>query len=276
MERDMASHSHRRLLIAYLVMLLGAGGLTFFGIGYMEQAREVARQERAQSEEASRPWSAWAPKSTDPLESAEEIAAYVSERYLDPAGKTLVSRVDYSRPVAPDGELLNGIAILKEPQSDAPAVMDRLVVIPQQISAMSFILNGNKERGSRLDTAIALGERGREVRMEALELALRTFRARPEIIYILVYLPALRDLDQPSVLFFQRHEVAQHLTRPLSSTLVGERSLRGRIRDDKIAAIVDDATLAHHFTFDFTSLEDGRRIIVLTPIPSPKEDLLRG
>jgi hypothetical protein len=130
------------------------------------------------SVDAGPQWSSWKPGSTDTFGAAAEIAAHVGSRYRLDDGSQMVSIE--SGPIAFRNEVLAQVRV-----RTAPVGGD---IVPINGNGILYTLNGlgvdgSIQRGEPSTARLAL------LKLEALELALHTFRYISAVDHIVIVLP---------------------------------------------------------------------------------------
>jgi hypothetical protein len=260
---------HRlRFSLAYALLAVGGCAFFLFGVRSLDSARETMRAEAAEARYAGQRLDAWQPKAASALKAAAEIARHVRARYRAADGKPLLPAPSIGRPTDAHMRPLTHVVFLGE--SGSPV---RMQPLSQPLAALEYALPGTSERGL---LGSPLGLRSRLLRMQALELALRSLHARSELETVLVYLPPTEELDQPTLLYFRRSELEQALERPLSATVGRSQDVRARRPlSERQRVLVDELTLGRHYTYQFVAGQDGSNAVLLSPLPPLEQDALR-
>jgi hypothetical protein len=213
---------------------------------------------------ATGPWTTWHPSQVGTF-AYQQIAEKVGSQYKLANGQPLLA-VDAKLP-----ELqripISGVAIRSGPPGELPK---DLKIYPIVNGAM-FQLCGTGGKGSCTLPGTPTVARGFLVRREALELALYTFKFLPGVDSVLIWIPPSSNCSaSPScrAVFFQRVDLQQQLSQPLTRTLLPEKKLvAGQLSADDEAA-VERLTRFHMFDLDrIQQLPDSTLLTVLTPPP---------
>jgi hypothetical protein len=152
----------------------------------------------------------WSPNATNADGKLEQIASFVQRRYLRPGGSgTRLTDVSLRQPHLGDGPVKSFVIVhLSGGQQQHEQV--------GAANAVVFSACGPSPDCSVPGDDTVLGELAQR---QALELALRAFRADTSLELIVVQMPAaVPQLGRVSV-FFRRSDLARALERPLRSTL---------------------------------------------------------
>jgi hypothetical protein len=239
-----------RFAIAYVCLGLAlAGAITGFVVLIVRPGHK-----------ASPPWSTWKPSSGSSQAMAKQISDHVAHEYrLNATGGELVAVVPTNATVTSGTATIavKAVAVRKAPQSNTG------IAIYQDPPEMYQLC------GLGTDCAISTGQatstRGRLVRREALELALYTFKFVPQIKAIAAFMPPPPGTTQHEMLYFQKDDVKDQLSRPLSETLSSSPAPLPSDPDTSEAGTIDKLTLPHLFTYSLTALQGGGAALILDP-----------
>jgi hypothetical protein len=197
------------------------------------------------------PWSAWKPTTSNPVEAQKQIAEHVAARYHLPSGKKLVD-VLAGQP-GPASDPIRSVAVART--LDPKAKSDLRTVVDSRQTAM-YILCGNTKTCAIEPTP----ERAADLRHEALELALYTFRYIDEASSVATFIGLSR------VLFVTKSEFSRQLQAPLHATLPQANApTPGRV--SPIETKTADALTAERL-FDYRvehEATSGARVLLLAP-----------
>jgi hypothetical protein len=196
------SRSHRIRIGAFTCVLLviAAAG----GVGLMFALRAPVATAHVDRSEFAGEWAPAAPSSSAKM---RQIAGFVQARYLTPGSKKQLSDVMF-RELRVDGKPVKTFAIVHV----ASGQQERFD--PHQTAVFSVC-------GSAADCSIpgkdtllgALAER------QALETALRSFRADDSLQLVLVQMPVSMAQVGRMAVYFRRADLSRALERPLRATL---------------------------------------------------------
>jgi hypothetical protein len=204
-------------------------------------------------------WSQWTPTTGDMLVGAEDIAAYVGDRYKLDDGEELVR-------VKSSGMELQDLSVAVRPSGGTIEFLDGDGVI--------YVLDGLGPQGM-LARGKRSEERGRLLRREALELALYSFRYLDDATMVAVLMPptledgesAAGSTGQPALrqqaVFFRPGDLLPLLQVPLGQTLV-PTTPRPKTVTAQEAARIDALTLGNLFIASFEQAQDGGAYLLLS------------
>ena len=208
-------------------------------------------------------WSPWHPRSTTPINGAQEIADKIGDTYEIARSKRLTQVTGGAIML---GTLPASVAI--------PAAGERFQVVGGV--GVQYTLAGTGQQG-RLEGSKPSGQRRRLLRREALELSLYSFRYLPDVTMVVTLLPPApraeqvhrdrtRKDDLPALqkqaLFFRPGDVRKQLERPLASTMATKAPSLSKL-DRAEAKRIDKLTLPNLFTYEHVQQQDGRIYLVL-------------
>jgi hypothetical protein len=206
-------------------------------------------------------WSTWKPTTSSVTSGSKEIADHVANTYrLTATGPQLVAVVPSAATVTSGTTKIavNAIAVEKVPQS----------------STGMQVINSPKTEiyqlcGLGQNCSIASGHatttRGRLVRREALELALYTFKFIPSIDSVAAFMPPPPGQAASTLLFFQKSELKDQLSKPLAQTLSSSPAPLPTDPDTSEKTTIDALTLPHYYTYQLEALEAGGAALILAP-----------
>jgi hypothetical protein len=243
----------RRFLIAYLILgLILAGAAAGFGALMMSGAGEG-------EEQGTGGWSEWRPTAKGEA-GVDQIANFVANRYRLPSGRQLVA-VLADKPLVQNQVPVSTVAIEEGGQN--PTGNSNYALHDTSGDYMYVMCGLGQNCAIKEGTASV--ERHRLLRREALELALYTFRYVDGVDSIIAFLPPPRGEQPTSLLYFRKRDFSDHLDRPLSETLPGEKPPKMDAMPPSERRVVDSLTTKHLFTYEFQQGPDASAILVLTP-----------
>ncbi len=212
-------------------------------------------------------WSVWAPTGSDDAK-VRQVAAHVANRYRLKNGQQLVTALVGPPRVsggAETGELpVRAIAI--RPDTSTGKAEDNDIQIVDTGSSLLYILCGLGQNCS-IPTGKASEERHALLRRQALELSLLTFKYRPDIDSVTVFLPPRPDGQAPpTAVFLKRGDVKDELSRPLNKTLNPVTPRIGEMKGADLAN-VNRLTRPNVYQYEYQLAQDGSAILVLDPVP---------
>jgi len=211
------------------------------------------------SHHTSTPWSTWKPTSGTTTAMSAEIAQHVAHKYRLNAGGSQLVAIIPSKPTVTSGTTniaIKAIAIRGAAKS------------PNGIE----VLGSNKTEmfnfcGLGLHCSIVGGKattlRGRLIRREALELALYTFKYVSGIDSIIAFMPPQPGKDASAVLFLQKQDFKDALSRPLVQTLKLTEPPLPTQPDAAEGTTIDALTLPSLFSYELQALQTGGAALVL-------------
>jgi hypothetical protein len=207
-------------------------------------------------------WSSWKP--TGGGENAEkQIAAHVSATYRLPNGKQLVDVIAKAPSVSPAAN--QSIPIHYIALRGTKGAGDQILPITSSNSVMYSLC------GLGASCSIASGkpsvERGTLVRRQILELALYTFKYVGGVDHVIAFMPPQPGAQPQYVVYLQKQDVADELSRPLSETLAKKVPLPKTIPSSEVR-IVDAVTEPRVYTFSLSQAQTGDAVLVLAPLPA--------
>jgi pimeloyl-ACP methyl ester carboxylesterase len=212
---------------------------------------------------AARPahWSDWLPPSGSTAAVTNAIAAHLGSTYLlDGSGKKLVN-VTAAAAGSRLGPLRRPLAVIS---TRLPFDSGGGYTFAETSTTWTYNLCGSGP-GCSIAGAPSLN-RGRVVAREALELALYTFKFEPGITSVVIFAPPVaHDVEDRSVFFIQRSQLAHALSVPLDRTFPLATPPLPTAGDKLERATIDRLTYRHLY-FDYTRpIHGGGSELVLTP-----------
>jgi hypothetical protein len=211
------------------------------------------------SHHTSVPWSVWKPASGSTTAMSAEIAQHVAHKYRTNAGGSQLVAIIPSKPTVTSGTTNIAIkAIAIRGATNSPNGIE--------------VLGSNKTEmfnfcGLGLHCSIVGGKattmRGRLVRREALELALYTFKYVPGIDSIIAFMPPAPGKNASAVLFLQKSDFKNALSRPLVETLKLAEPPLPTQPDTAEGTTIDALTLPSLFSYELQALQTGGAALVL-------------
>jgi hypothetical protein len=193
--------SHRVRVVGFAsilaVIAAAAGAALMFALRAPAATAHVDRSEFAGE---------WAPTGVSASAKMREIASFVQARYLAPGSKKQLADVTFRQPRL-DGKPVKTFAIFHV------ATGQKEQFDPRQTAVFS-------ECGSAADCSIPTGALfGKLAERQALETALRSFRADDSLQLILVQMPVSMPQLGRMAVYFRRADLSRSLERPLRATL---------------------------------------------------------
>jgi hypothetical protein len=243
----------RRFLVAYIILgvILG-GAAALFGLLMMTGAG----QDEGQSTGG---WSEWRPTGNGEA-GVDQIANFVASRYRLPSGKQLVAVVA-DKPLVQNQVPVSTVAI-EQVTRDSTGNSD--YVLHDTGGDYMYVMCGLGQNCAIREGPASV-ERHRLLRREALELALYTFRYVDGVDSIIAFLPPPRGEQPTSLLYFRKRDFSDHLDRPLSETLPGDRPPKMDAIPESERRLIDQLTTKNLFRYEFQQGPDASAILVLTP-----------
>jgi hypothetical protein len=203
------------------------------------------------------PWSPWKP-TTGGTAGAAQIAEHVAPEYME-SGKQLVK-------INADDLSVQGVPITVALQT-APDKGGRVQVhsekgVLYQLCGLSLASN------CAIDQGKPSNERTLLLRRAALELALYSFRYLSDVKQVVVLTPPLKGNLPTHALYFQRDQVRDQLSRPLTSSLVPHTPTVENVTLSPDTPLVHHAT--HQYLFGFSS-----GMLVLKPYTAAEDAALQ-
>jgi hypothetical protein len=195
-------------------------------------------------------WAAWQPTGGDGLESLNQIADHVGQRYTLPSGNQLVGvrggPLELAQlPITVELRSAGKILIFNE-----PGVMYNLCGVGKNCSI--------KEGKPSIKRHLVL-------RRESLELALYTFRYIRNIEHVVVIMPPRPGKKANQVTFYRRSDLGPSLARPLAATLPGAPPAVDRLTNRE-ANFIGSITQGSLYSFAPQEGGDGHIYMVLSPL----------
>jgi hypothetical protein len=240
-----------RFAIAYVCLGLAlAGAVTAFVVLVFRPGHK-----------AGPPWSAWKPTSSSTTTGTKQIADQVGHEYrLTATGPPLLAVVPSPATVTSGTTNIAVKAIAVEK-------------VPQSSTGMNVIYNPKTEvyqlcglgQNCSIASGTATETRGRLVRREALELALYTFKFIPSIDSVAAFMPPPPGQQATEVLFFQKDDLKDQLSKPLTQTLSSSPAPLPTDPDTSEVSTIDGLTLKHLYTYQLQALQTGGAALILAP-----------
>jgi hypothetical protein len=251
--REGGEGKNRRFMFAYLILgvILGVAAAGF-GMLVMTDAGEDDSQ-------GTGGWSEWRPSATGEA-GVDQIANFVANRYRLPSGKQLVA-VLADKPLVQNQVPVSTVAIEQAKQGGSG---ESDYVLHDVGSDYMYVMCGLGQNCAIREGPASV-ERHRLLRREALELALYTFRYVDGVNSIIAFLPPPRGEQPTSLLYFRKRDFDDHLDRPLSDTLPGERPPKMDAIPQSERRTIDQLTTKNLFRYEFQQGPDASAILVLTP-----------
>jgi hypothetical protein len=205
------------------------------------------------------PWSPWKP-TTNGTAGAAQIAEHVAPEYKE-SGRQLVK-------INANDLSFRGIpltvSLQTEPQQGGQ------IQSHDEKGVLYQLCGGSITSACAIDQGKPSTERGFLLRRAGLELALYSFRYLDDVKQVVVLVPPPKGKEQTVALYFQREQVREQLSRPLTSSLVAETPTVGSVKLSPDAPLVDRTT-HEQYLFTLRPSFNGAEL-VLKPY-SPAADL---
>jgi hypothetical protein len=240
-------------MLAYLLLGVILGGAAAgFGMLVMTDAGQDDSQ-------GTGGWSEWRPTASGEA-GVDQIANFVANRYRLPSGRQLVA-VLADKPLVQNQVPVSTVAI-EQAKQDASGESD--YVLHDVGGDFMYVMCGLGQNCAIREGPASV-ERHRLLRREALELALYTFRYVDGVDSIIAFLPPPRGEQPTSLLYFRKRDFDDHLDRPLSDTLPGDRPPKMDAIPQSERRTIDQLTTKNLFRYEFQQGPDASAILVLTP-----------
>jgi hypothetical protein len=243
----------RRFLLAYVLLGTILGGAAA-GFGLL-----LTTGPGQGDDQSTGGWSDWRPTARGEA-GVDQIANFVASRYRLPSGKQLVAVVA-DQPLVQSQVPVSTVAI-EQARKDAQGESD--YVLHDTGGDYMYVMCGLGQNCAIREGPASV-ERHRLLRREALELALYTFRYVDGVDSIIAFLPPPRGEQPTSLLYFRKRDFRDHLDRPLSETLPGERPPKMDAIPESERRLIDQLTTKNLFKYEFQQGPDASAILVLTP-----------
>jgi hypothetical protein len=203
-------------------------------------------------------WSDWRPSSGG-VTGAKQIAAHVAKEYHLPSGAQLVEVFAKPPSVSPaDQQIpLHYIVVQRASSNDAPIPINSDDTVQYSLCGL-----GNN---CAIGTGKPSVQRGTLVRREILELALYTFKYMGGVKNVVAFMPPTPGSTPKYVVFLQRNDLGDYLSRPLTTTLNRKTPLPSSITRTEQQTI-DATTESKVYSFGLSQAQNGDAVLVLTPI----------
>jgi hypothetical protein len=251
--REGGQGKNRRFMFAYIILgvILGGAAATF-GMLMTTGAGQG-------DDQGTGGWSEWRPTARGEA-GVDQIANFVASRYRLPSGKQLVAVVA-DKPLVQNQVPVSTVAIEQAAQG---ATGNSDYVLHDTGGDYMYVMCGLGQNCA-IKEGPASVERHRLLRREALELALYTFRYVDGVDSIIAFMPPPRGEQPSSLLYFRKRDFQDHLDRPLSETLPGDRPPKMDAIPMAERRVIDQLTTKHLFKYEFQQGPDASAILVLTP-----------
>ena len=207
------------------------------------------------------PWSPWKP-STGGTAGATQIADHVAPEYMD-GGKQLV-KID-ANDLSFQGIPLT-VALQTEPEQGGRIQVHSEKGVLYQLCGLTSTC--------AIDQGKPTKERGLLLRRAALELALYSFRYLKDVKQVVVLTPPVKGNLPTVALYFQRNQVRDELSRPLTSSLVPKTPSADTITLSPDTPLVHHQTHQYLFTLNGQGFNNGG-LLVLKPYTSAGDQQLQ-
>lgn len=108
-------------------------------------------------------------------------------------------------------------------------------------------------------------QRGLLVRREGLELALYALKYIPGVSHVIEFMPPPRGSQATLALYFEKHDLAPQLGRPLAATLNPHAPLVSTMQPQESSRI-QALTIGHVFKFSLQPTQLGQAVVILSKI----------
>lgn len=209
-------------------------------------------------------WASWRPPSGSTTKVENEIASYVGGQYrLSNGGPPLVA-VIAKPPVVTNGtsQILVSVIAIKSSSAAASANNGYLIYPTNQMWTDDLCGLGSE---CSIDQGTPTQQRERDVRREALELALYTFKYT-SLTSLVTYLPPPAGSPPGELLFFQKSTYAKELNQPLDKTLTLVKPPLPTQADTSETKTINNLTLPEVYSYQPALLQDGSAALVLSPL----------
>jgi hypothetical protein len=251
--REGGDGKNRRFMLAYLLLGVILGGAAAgFGMLLMTGAGQ-------DDERGTGGWSEWRPTARGEA-GVDQIANFVANRYRLPSGKQLVA-VLADKPLVQNQVPVSTVAI-EQAKQGASGESD--YILHDVGGDFMYVMCGLGQNCAIREGPPSV-ERHRLLRREALELALYTFRYVDGVDSIIAFLPPPPGEQPTSLLYFRKRDFRDHLDRPLSDTLPGDRPPKMDAIPPSERRVIDRLTTKNLFKYEFQQGPDASAILVLTP-----------
>jgi hypothetical protein len=186
------------------------------------------------------PWSPWKPTSAG-VAGASQIAEHVAPEYME-SGKQLV-KID-ANDLSVQGVPIT-VALQTAPDKGGRVQIHNEKGLVYQLCGLSLASS------CAIDQGKPSKERTLLLRRAALELALYSFRYLDDVKQVVVLTPPVKGNVPTQALYFQRDQVRDELSRPLTSSLVPRTPTVETVKVSPDAPLVHHAT--HQYLFGFSS-----------------------
>ena len=206
-------------------------------------------------------WSSWQPATGSAQKVTSEIANHVGAQYvLSRAGDQLVAIIPGPPEVTQDTTVskVSTIAIRNSATSNT---FSRIISTSGNVQEQFCGLGQACSIGSGTPTAL----RERLLRREALEVALYTFKFVPSVNAVIAYMPPPPGRAPSTLLYLERSNLTQELSRPLAATLPLANPPLPSQADPKESHTIDALTLPVEYGFQYQALTGGTEAMILTP-----------
>jgi hypothetical protein len=207
------------------------------------------------------PWSPWKPTSAGAA-GATQIADHVAPEYMD-RGQQLV-KID-ANDLSFQGIPLT-VALQTEPEQGGRIQIHSEKGVLYQLCGLTSTC--------AIDQGKPTKERGLLLRRAALELALYSFRYLKDVKQVVVLTPPLKGNLPTVALYFQRDQVRDELSRPLTSSLVPETPSADTITLSPDTPLVHKETHQYLFMLNGQGFNNGG-LLVLKPYTAADDQQLQ-
>ena len=206
-------------------------------------------------------WSSWQPATGSAQKVTSEIANHVGAQYvLSHAGDQLVAIIPGPPEVTQDTTVskVSTIAIRSSPTSNS---FSRIIGTGGNVQEQFCGLG----QACAIGTGTPTAQRERLLRREALEVALYTFKFVPSVNAVIAYMPPAPGQTPSTLLYLERSNLSQELSRPLAATLPLANPPLPSQADAKESHTIDALTLPVEYGFQYQALTGGTEAMILTP-----------
>jgi hypothetical protein len=209
------------------------------------------------------PWSPWKPTATG-VAGAAQIADHVAPEYME-SGKQLV-KID-ANDLSFQGIPLT-VALQTTPEDGGRIQIHNEKGVLYQLCGLTSTC--------AIDVGKPSVERGLLMRRAALELALYTFRYLKDVKQVVVLTPPVKGDLPTHALYFQRSQVKDELSRPLTSSLAPKAPTVENVTVSPDTPLVHQATNKQYlFTLNGQGFNNGGLLVLKPYTPAADKQLQR-
>ncbi|MCP9484386.1 MAG: hypothetical protein MSC30_00855 [Gaiellaceae bacterium MAG52_C11] len=210
-------------------------------------------------------WSSWQPEGSR-IARVRQIADRIPKAYKLPSGDQLTVARGSTLAVRTETEDIPVDTVYVRPDTSRGQAEENEVASFDGAATISYGLCG---LGTSAQCAItetsAANERFTNLRRQALELSLYTFKYVDDVDSVIVFMPPTPKGESNGSVFLRREDLKTELDRPIRQLLPGQLPGVAGLQDAELANIIR-LTEPRIYAYQFDAGPDGKPLLALTPL----------